>query len=58
MLALNDDGSLADPNYFLVHHTPADTVARLTPKQVSDNAAAVAVMAYVLADLPFKLGER
>jgi carboxypeptidase Q len=37
-------------DYFLIHHTQADTIARITPKQVSDNAAAIAVMAYVLAD--------
>ncbi len=43
-------------DYFLIHHTPADTIARITPKQMSDNAAAIAVMAYVAADLPWKLG--
>ncbi len=43
-------------DYFLVHHTPADTIARITPKQMSDNAAAIAVMAYVVADLPWRLG--
>jgi carboxypeptidase Q len=43
-------------DYFLVHHTHADTIARITPKQMSDNAAAIAVMAYVVADLPRKLG--
>ena len=43
-------------DYFLIHHTPADTIARITPKQVSDNAAAIAVMAYVIADLPGRLG--
>jgi carboxypeptidase Q len=37
-------------DYFLIHHTQADTIARITPKQVSDNAAAIAVMAYVMAD--------
>jgi carboxypeptidase Q len=37
-------------DYFLIHHTPADTIARITPKQVSDNAAAIAVMTYVVAD--------
>jgi carboxypeptidase Q len=37
-------------DYFLIHHTPADTIARITPKQVSDNAAAIAVMAYVIAE--------
>ncbi len=43
--------------YFLIHHTPADTIARITPKQVSDNAAAIAVMLYVLADMPNRLGK-
>ena len=43
-------------DYFLIHHTPADTVARITPRQMSDNAAAIAVMAYVAADLPERLG--
>lgn len=37
-------------DYFLIHHTPADTIDRITPKQVSDNAAAIAVMVYVMAD--------
>jgi carboxypeptidase Q len=37
-------------DYFLIHHTPADTISRITPKQVSDNAAAIAVMAYIVAD--------
>ena len=47
---------LAEANYFLIHHTPADTVERITPKQAGDNAAAIAVMVYVIADLPWKLG--
>jgi carboxypeptidase Q len=47
---------LAEANYFLIHHTPADTIERITPKQAGDNAAAIAVMAYVIADLPWKLG--
>lgn len=42
--------------YFTIHHTPADTIARITPKQVSANAAAIAVMVYALADLPWRLG--
>jgi carboxypeptidase Q len=37
-------------DYFLIHHTAADTIARITPKQMSDNAAAIAVMAYVVAE--------
>ena len=28
----------------------------VTPKQIADNAAAIAVMAYVVADLPWRLG--
>jgi carboxypeptidase Q len=47
---------LVNGDYFLIHHTPADTIARITPKQMSDNAAAIAVMAYTIADLPWKLG--
>ena len=43
-------------DYFLIHHTHADTIARITPKQMSDNAAAIAVMAYIVADLPWRLG--
>jgi carboxypeptidase Q len=37
-------------DYFLIHHTHADTIARITPRQMSDNAAAIAVMAYVIAE--------
>ena len=47
---------LAEANYFQIHHTPADTVERITPKQAADNAATIAVMAYVIADLPWRLG--
>jgi carboxypeptidase Q len=43
--------------YFLYHHTPADTLERLDPAHVTDLAAAIAVMAYVVADLPARLGE-
>ncbi len=43
-------------DYFLIHHTPADTIERITPKQMSDNAAAIAVMTYVVAELPARLG--
>ena len=46
----------AAANYFLIHHTPADTIERITPKQAADNAAAIAVMTYVIADLPWRLG--
>ncbi len=49
---------VVDGDYFLVHHTPADTIDRITPTQMSDNAAAIAVMAYTVADLPWRLGRR
>lgn len=45
-------------DYFLIHHTPADTIARITPKQMSDNAAAIAVMAYAVAEVPFRIDGR
>jgi carboxypeptidase Q len=44
-------------DYFLIHHTQADTVDKINPADVARNAAAVAVMAYVVADLPHRLGE-
>ena len=47
---------LAEANYFQIHHTPADTIERISPKQASNNAAAIAVMVYVIADLPWRLG--
>lgn len=36
--------------YFTIHHTPADTVDRIAPEEVSKAAAALAVVAYVAAD--------
>jgi carboxypeptidase Q len=50
-MSLDVDGS----KYFVYHHTPADTVERLDPEEVSLCAAAVSVMAYVVADLPERL---
>jgi len=41
--------------YFLIHHTQADTVDKIDPQAMARCAAAVAVMAYVIADLPFRL---
>jgi carboxypeptidase Q len=43
-------------DYFLVHHTDADTVDKIAPADVSRAAAAIAVVAYVVADLPQRLG--
>jgi len=38
--------------YFWYHHTPADNVDKVDPRELAENVAALAVMAYVLADLP------
>lgn len=42
-------------NYFLIHHTPADTVDKIDAGDMARAAAAVAVMAYVVADMPERL---
>jgi carboxypeptidase Q len=41
--------------YFTIHHTPADTVERIAPEEVSKAAAALAVMTYVVAEMPERL---
>ncbi len=47
---------LGNPNrYFVIHHTPADTVERIMPEEVSKAAAAISVMAYVVAEMPDRL---
>ncbi len=43
--------------YFVYHHTPADTIDRLRREDVADGAAAIAALAYVVADLPARLGQ-
>jgi carboxypeptidase Q len=50
-MGLNDDGT----RYFWYHHSDADTVDKLDPREMSACVAAMAVMAYVLADLPEQL---
>jgi carboxypeptidase Q len=50
-MSLDVDGS----KYFLIHHTPADTIDKIDPVEMAKCAAAVAVMAYVVADLPQRL---
>jgi carboxypeptidase Q len=44
-------------NYFLIHHTEADTVDKIDPLDMAKNVAAIAVMTYVVADLPQRLGQ-
>jgi carboxypeptidase Q len=48
MLAYDGDAT----KYFTIHHTPADTVDRIDPKEVSKAAAALSAMIYVVADMP------
>jgi carboxypeptidase Q len=44
-----------DGNYFLIHHTPADTVDKIDPFDIARSSAAVAVMTYVIAEMPERL---
>jgi carboxypeptidase Q len=46
MLAYQGDST----RYFTIHHTPADTIDRIAPEEVSKAAAALAVVTYVVAD--------
>jgi carboxypeptidase Q len=45
----------ADGNYFLIHHTPADTVDKIDPLDIAHASAAIAVMTYVVAEMPDRL---
>ena len=47
-MSLEVDGS----KYFLIHHTPADTVDKIEPVEIARCVAAVGVMSYVVADMP------
>ena len=47
----NVDGT----RYFWYHHTEADNVDKLDPREVAMNVAAMAVLAYVVADLDVRL---
>lgn len=48
MMAYQGDST----RYFTIHHTPADTVDRIAPDEVSKAAAAIAAVTYVVADMP------
>ena len=37
--------------YFNYHHTAADTLDKIMPKELAENSAVVAVAAYALADM-------
>lgn len=39
-------------DYFKYHHTPADTLDKIVPQELRENAAAMAVLGYTIANLP------
>jgi carboxypeptidase Q len=39
-------------NYFNYHHSAADTLDKIIPQELRENAAAMAVLAYALANFP------
>lgn len=41
--------------YFNYHHTPADTLDKVVPRELRENVAAMVVLAYTLAELPERL---
>jgi carboxypeptidase Q len=41
--------------YFAIHHSAADTVERIAPEDVSRAAAAIAIVSYVVAEMPERL---
>jgi len=44
--------------YFDYHHSQADTLDKVNPQDLSKNVAALAVAAYILADMPNRIGKR
>jgi carboxypeptidase Q len=42
-------------NYFLLHHTPADTIDKIDPLEIARSSAAIAVMTYVIAEMPERI---
>jgi carboxypeptidase Q len=43
--------------YFNYHHSHADTLDKIDREELSQCVATMAVMAYVLADMPQRIGE-
>jgi carboxypeptidase Q len=50
-MGLGVDGS----KYFWFHHSDGDTVDKLDPREMAQCVAAMAIMAYVVADMPERL---
>lgn len=53
LLGFDVEGS----TYFDYHHTHADTLDKIDPKELSQCVASLAATAYVIADMPERLGE-
>ncbi|UCE61169.1 MAG: M20/M25/M40 family metallo-hydrolase [Phycisphaerales bacterium] len=53
LMGMRVDGS----KYFDYHHSPADTIDKVDPEHLSQNIAALATVAYVIADMPQRFGE-
>ena len=51
--ALGEETTMA--HYFDWHHTEADTLDKVDPQDFRKNVASLAVMVYVLADMPERL---
>jgi carboxypeptidase Q len=51
--SLDVDGA----HYFDIHHTPADTLDKVNPRELALCVATMAVMAYTVADLPEAIGK-
>jgi carboxypeptidase Q len=50
-MSINVEGD----RYFWYHHSPADTPDKVDPREMAECVAVMAVMAYVVADMPEKL---
>ena len=51
-------GLVSKPDvYFDYHHTPADTIDKVDEDELSRSVAAMAVLAYILAEMPGRLGD-
>ncbi len=48
--------SVEGSTYFDYHHTPADTIDKVIPHELSQNVAVMAAVAYIIADMPERFG--
>ena len=51
LVRVNTDGT----HYFDIHHSAADTLDKIDPQQLATNSAAIAMVAYALAEMPSAL---